>query len=169
MVVTRDEFRSAMRLWPTGVAIVTSTDSSGRAEGMTVNSLISISLEPPLVLVSLAKPSRTLAAVQDSGVFAVSLLTSGSNELCWSFARDNENREFFDFAELERIPIANASGAAFACVVEQKFDVADHVLIVGRVEAIARMDASAKPLIFYNGALREVGEGESPIELFEDW
>ncbi|HVE75969.1 MAG TPA: flavin reductase family protein [Actinomycetota bacterium] len=158
-----------MRLWPTGVAIVTSTDSLGNAEGMTVNSLISISLEPPLVLVSLAKPSRTLAAVEDSGMFAVSILSSGSNELCWSFARDSESREFSDFVDLEKIPIANASGAAFACRVEQKFDVADHMLIVGRVEVTARMDNSTKPLVFYNGALREIGEGESPIELFEDW
>jgi flavin reductase (DIM6/NTAB) family NADH-FMN oxidoreductase RutF len=85
LIPTGEMLRRVMRNWATGVAVVTSRHGD-RSHGMTVNSFISISLEPPLVTVTMANSTRTFALVQQSGIFAVTILASPQQPLAELFA-----------------------------------------------------------------------------------
>jgi flavin reductase (DIM6/NTAB) family NADH-FMN oxidoreductase RutF len=80
-----EPFRSIMRLWASGVAIVTA-NSGGERCGMTVSSLSSISLDPPLVAVSLARATRTADLVERTGQFGVTILSASQREISERFA-----------------------------------------------------------------------------------
>ncbi len=80
-----EQLRQVMRCWSSGVAVVTSWDGSSR-HGMTVNSFTSVSLNPPLVTVTLANGTRTHALVARSGVFAVTILAYDQRNIADRFA-----------------------------------------------------------------------------------
>ncbi len=167
--VTSEEFRRAMRRWPTGVAIITARLTDGKAEGMTVNSLISISLDPPLLMVSLTRDSRTLVGVTASNRFGVSILGTGTEELCWSFARAREARDFEGFSDDSGVPLADRANARMVCRVQDTIPISDHVLVIGEVQLIEVEEEELDPLIFHEGALRDFGAYRHPLDLFEGW
>jgi flavin reductase (DIM6/NTAB) family NADH-FMN oxidoreductase RutF len=84
-VATGEELRGLMRLWPHGVSIL-SVDVEGDRMGVTVSSLVSLSLEPPLVAVSIGKTASCYELVRQAGQFAVSLLGAEQEELARRFA-----------------------------------------------------------------------------------
>ncbi|WP_329025202.1 flavin reductase family protein [Streptomyces sp. NBC_00690] len=134
---TPDGFRSMMSGFPTGVAVVTATDSQGRPWGMTCSSLCSATLDPPTLLVCLRAASPTLAAVVSSGGFAVNLLHDGARATAELFASGCQNR--FDRVgwfqdEANAGPHLWTDAHAVAdCEVERTVPVGDHVLVFGRV------------------------------------
>src|SRR5690349_23520378 len=79
-MTTGDELRALMRLWPHGVSIL-SVDVEGDRMGVTVSSLVSLSLEPPLIGVSIGKDASCYELLRSAGRFAVSLLGSEQEEL----------------------------------------------------------------------------------------
>src|SRR3989304_9603813 len=94
MMVDAGELRGVMRQWATGVSLVTAQDG-GRPHGMVVSSFPSLSLEPPLVLISLENNARTHRMVIESGAFAVSILDAAQEDLAARFAGripDGEDR-----------------------------------------------------------------------------
>jgi flavin reductase (DIM6/NTAB) family NADH-FMN oxidoreductase RutF len=84
-MTTGDELRGLMRLWPHGVSIL-SVDVDGDRMGVTVSSLVSLSLEPPLIGVSIGKDASCYELLRSAGRFAVSLLGSEQEELARRFA-----------------------------------------------------------------------------------
>ncbi len=153
-----EALRTAMRHWASGVAVVTSRLGEHQ-HGMTVSSFISVSLEPPLVLVSLAQASRTHALVRESGVFAVSLLSSEQEAVSNRFAGqipDTEDR----FAGLETAaletgaPLLVGSLAWIDCQLEQQVAAGSHSLFIGRVLAVRRF--GGQPLLYYDRAYRRL-------------
>jgi flavin reductase (DIM6/NTAB) family NADH-FMN oxidoreductase RutF len=145
--------RAAMRQWATGVTVV-STFYDGMQHGMTVSSFTSISLEPPLVLISLSKDTRTHHLVSRSGVFGVTLLNQNQREISERFAgRIAENQD--RFAGLETFTLRTGApflrgGLSFLdCTVVAAHDVGDHTLFIGQVVALQVEEADA-PLIYYN-------------------
>jgi flavin reductase (DIM6/NTAB) family NADH-FMN oxidoreductase RutF len=100
-----DQLRQAMRLWATGVAVVTSKHD-GEVLGMTVSSFTSVSLIPPQVLIALAQATRTHALVKNSRSFGVTVLRSDQQELSDRFAGrlpDNGDR----FSGLEQFTLVS--------------------------------------------------------------
>lgn len=83
---TSDDFRTMMRVFPTGVAIVTTTDLEGRPWGMTCSSMCSVTLTPPTLLICLRADSPTLAAIVVRGTFAVNLLHDDAQPAAELFA-----------------------------------------------------------------------------------
>jgi flavin reductase (DIM6/NTAB) family NADH-FMN oxidoreductase RutF len=120
-----------MRRWATGVAIVTSA-AAGRPVGCTVNAFTSVSLDPPLLLVSLGEDSRTLAAIMSHGAFGLSLLGRRQRRVADAFAASGGDH-FRDvpFEVIHGVPILAGSIAAAACALEACLPVADHVLLLG--------------------------------------
>src|ERR671924_1087248 len=85
-MVAGDELRALMGRFPAGVAVVT-VDLGGQRAGLTVASLVSLSLEPPLVGVAIRRDAALHELLRDSGLFAVSLLAAGQEALAQHFAR----------------------------------------------------------------------------------
>ncbi len=129
--------RDAFGAFPTGVTVVTAHDSSGRPVGFTANSFTSVSLDPPLLLVCLAKTSRNFETMTGAGKFAVNILSETQKDVSNTFARPVEDR----FAAVEwrkgpeGSPIFADVAAWFDCSTEQVVDAGDHVIITGRVKA----------------------------------
>jgi flavin reductase (DIM6/NTAB) family NADH-FMN oxidoreductase RutF len=129
--------RDAFGAFPTGVTVVTAHDASGRPVGFTANSFTSVSLDPPLLLVCLAKTSRNFETMTKAGKFAVNILSETQKEVSNTFARPVEDR----FAAVEwktgpeGSPILADVAAWFDCSTEQVLDAGDHVIMTGRVGA----------------------------------
>lgn len=158
--------RRTMGRFTTGVAVVTTADDE--PHGMTVNSLTSVSLDPPLILVSLTNGARTTTAATASGTFAVSILSARQGEIAMRFARRGEDH--FAGLSLEygdhRIPIVPGALAHVECDVEQEIPAGDHTLFLG--QAITTCDRDGQPLVFHSGRfLDSAGQGqEAPLWFF---
>jgi flavin reductase (DIM6/NTAB) family NADH-FMN oxidoreductase RutF len=144
-------FRQAIARWATGVSIVTARE--GEADfGLTVNSLTSIALDPPLLLVSLSTLADTTAILARVGAFGVSLLSAEQRAISERFARPTPAPPKFEGLAVHRgvtgAALLDDALATFECRVEAEHAHADHRLFVGRVVA-AHPGREAVPLIFY--------------------
>ncbi len=156
MPVTGDELRDAMRRFPAGVAVLT-VASEGQRFGLTVGSLSSVSLEPPLVLFSLARKAYSFEAFCRSRHFAVNVLAAGQAELADSFAQalaDKWAGVEFEVWDTD-CPIIRGAHAQFECRTASTHDGGDHVIFLGSVERMA-YDPKRWPLIYYRSRYREL-------------
>ncbi|ASY59777.1 flavin reductase family protein [Sinorhizobium sp. CCBAU 05631] len=129
----RDAFGSFM----TGVTVVTAKDASGNPIGFTANSFASVSIDPPLLLVCIAKTSRNFATMTGAKGFAVNVLSEKQMTVSNTFAKPVEDR----FATVEwrhgpyGAPILAGVSAWFDCSTNEIVDAGDHAILIGRVEA----------------------------------
>jgi len=127
--------RDAFGAFPTGVTVVTTHDHAGLPIGFTANSFTSVSIDPPLLLVCLAKTSRNFAAMTSAKHFAINILSETQKYVSNTFARPVEDR----FATVEwdtgadGCPILADVAAWFECGMEQVIDAGDHVVLMGRI------------------------------------
>ncbi|MBN2115697.1 MAG: flavin reductase [Anaerolineales bacterium] len=153
MSLDSEKLRQAMRAWTTGVAIVTSVHE-GQQYGMTVNSFTSISLEPPLISVTLKQLTHTHDLVVKSGMFAVTILAAEQQELSVRFAGKLPNiTDRFDGVQTERlfsdIPVFENGLAYFHCHVVNSMPVGENTLFVAEVIA-AQGEGAGDPLVYHN-------------------
>ena len=145
------QFRSALGSFATGVTIVTTRTNSGVDVGLTANSFNSLSLDPPMVLWSLAKNAKSLPAFLESGYFAVHVLSSSQEELSHTFATRGADK--FAGLRIERgrggIPLLEGCSARFQCRTAVKYEGGDHLVFIGEVEAFDHFDRP--PLVFHGG------------------
>jgi flavin reductase (DIM6/NTAB) family NADH-FMN oxidoreductase RutF len=157
MSVDAEQFKAAMSVRASGVAIVTSREGD-RVHGMTVSDFCGVSLRPPLVLVCADKDSETHALIHRSGIFAANLLAADQEALSNRFAsKEDEFRRFEGLrcdAAVTGAPLIPGSVASFDCRVVASHDAGDHVIYVGEVEAIRR--GGGVPLVYYAGAYRRL-------------
>src|SRR5262245_41424991 len=113
------EFRSFMSHWPTGVTVVTSRDDGGPA-GCTANAMMSVSLFPPLLMVSLASTSTTLKAIVAAGDFGLNVLSANQQELCDRFAKGPQGARFdrVRYRYRHGVPLLADVTAAIVCTVQ---------------------------------------------------
>lgn len=136
--------RSAFGAFATGVTVVTSTDAEGKPLGFTANSFTSVSLDPPLLLVCLARSSRNFEAMTTASGFAVNILAETQQAISNTFARPSEDR----FATVAwssgpfGSPVIAGVAAWFDCRLEQVIEAGDHVILLGRVEAFESSDSN---------------------------
>lgn len=153
MALDPEKLRHAMRAWTTGVAIVTSIYED-QQYGMTVNSFTSISLEPPLICVTLKQLTHTHDLVVKSGMFSVTILTSAQKELSDRFAGKMPNiTDRFEGVQTETIsldsPVFKEGMAYFDCVVLSSMPVGENTLFVAEV-VDARGEGGGNPLVYHN-------------------
>lgn len=152
---TQREFRNALGSFATGVTIATTKDGEGNPVGVTASSFNSVSLDPPLVLWSLAKSSLSRAAFCESGHFAVHVLAASQEELSNRFARSGEDKfSDVDWREGELgSPVFEQHAALFQCRTRHQYEGGDHIILVGEViDFEAREEA---PLLFHGGSYAE--------------
>jgi len=140
----------------TGVTVVTYRTAEG-PRGATMNSFTSVSLDPALVLISVARSSRTCAAI-DAQPFAINVLRSDQVDVASHFAgRSKEGIELVwnDDGAANTTPALAHAIAVFQCKPWRQYDGGDHVLVVGEVTSSILRDGD--PLAFSDGQFMSVG------------
>jgi len=157
MTIDPQKYRRALSCFATGVAVVTTTEKDGSPVGMTISSFNSVSIDPPLVLWSIAKDARSYERFANTRYFAVNVLTMDQKDLSATFAKTGGDK----FAGLEcgtgigGAPILPEYAACFECETEHRYEGGDHTIIVGRVLELE--DRETDPLIFYRGRFLRKG------------
>jgi len=147
----RDAFREALGSFATGVTIATTLDTAGEPVGVTASSFNSVSLDPPMVLWSLAKDSQSRTAFEDSGHFAIHVLAASQEDLSNRFAsRGADKFGGMDWARGKLgSPIFTRHAALFECETRHLYDGGDHIIMVGEVVEFEARDEA--PLLFHGG------------------
>ena len=145
------DLRRAFGRFGTGVTVITTRTTDGARAGVTANSFNTVSLDPPIVLWSLAGTSPSLEIFRTSGHFAVNVLALDQIELSRKFSRASEDKfEGVAFTDgLQGAPLLTDCAATIECAVTNEHVVGDHVLFLGRV--VRYSHANAAPLLFLNG------------------
>ena len=152
-------FRGALGMFATGVTIVTASHSVAGLIGITANSFNSVSLDPPLVLFSVANTARSLSAFLEAPGFAVNVLRKDQKALSGRFARQGEDKWAGVPYSPGRFgaPILPGTMAAFDCVHYARHEGGDHMIIVGRVVAMEH-DVEGEPLLYFGGRYRTLSD-----------
>lgn len=144
--------RDAFGCFMTGVTVVTTIDAEGKPLGFTANSFSSVSLDPPLLLVSIANGSQNRAAFAGAAGFAVNILAEGQKDVSSTFARPVEDR--FSTVYWRRGPVGSpliaGVSAWFDCRLERTVEAGDHTILIGRVGGFEATPAPG--LGYYRGA-----------------
>ncbi len=145
------QFRQALGSFATGVTIVTTRDASGQDIGLTANSFNSVSIDPPLVLWSLARKAKSHPAFSEAKYFAVHILASDQESLSTRFATSGADK--FGGLVVGRgageVPLLNGCAARFVCRTTYRYEGGDHEIFVGEVTDFEHFDRA--PLIFQKG------------------
>jgi 3-hydroxy-9,10-secoandrosta-1,3,5(10)-triene-9,17-dione monooxygenase reductase component len=143
--------RLALGMFGTGVTIVTAREASGAPVGVTANSFNSVSLDPPLVLWSIARSARTCQSFMQSQHWNVHVLSVEQEALSSRFARRGEDK--FAGVEVEDglsdAPLLRGCSARFQCRTQFAYDGGDHVILVGEVLGFDRTERA--PLLYVTG------------------
>jgi flavin reductase (DIM6/NTAB) family NADH-FMN oxidoreductase RutF len=164
-----DSLRGAMRLFPTGVTVVTSGREE-RTEGMTANALISVSLNPLLFLVSVHKDARLNPRIREEGYFAVNILADDQEGLSRLFASPERSSGLQAIHSLgggygsTGAPLAAGALAVIECELEDIYAGGDHDLFLGRVVAIRMGDTRKGPLVYHEGGYTTTKPVTRPAE-----
>ncbi len=154
------ELRDALGFFATGVAVVSCAGASGEALASTISSFNSVSLDPPLVLFSLAKSAKSLPAWEAATHYAISILHGDQAELSNRFARSSPDKWsgiHHHRGVATNIPMIPNALAWFECESHAVHDGGDHVIFIGKVLSLRRRThADRSPLVFFGGRYRKL-------------
>src|SRR3954466_15287275 len=149
-----DIFRKVMGHFATGVTVVTTLDA-GRPEGITVNALSSVSLDPPLVMIALDRRRFITPTIHRERRFAVNVLGEGQQALsdCFAGAPVTPDREAFCGAAWKPgesgLPLLEGAIATLECEVVDTYRAGDHDLFIARVDHVDNPHLHPMPLLYY--------------------
>ncbi|MFI6206871.1 flavin reductase family protein [Streptomyces sp. NPDC051041] len=172
--VSNDEFRAAMSRLASGVVLVTAQEPpldpddprapAGEDVGMTATAFVSVSLDPPLVLISLREGSRMDDLLAEQPLWAVSVLSESQRHIAGRFAMKGRVSDRLLFQDLGYVrgghtgaPLVDGALATLECRTEQRVPAGDHTLVIGRVLAARTPSADAGPLTYFRGRYRHLG------------
>ncbi|MFF4156130.1 flavin reductase family protein [Streptomyces sp. NPDC001678] len=165
--VPADEFRAALTRLAAGVVLVTAHDPEdgprGEDVGMTATAFVSVSLEPPLVMVSVRNGSRMDDLLERQPAWAVSVLAEGQRHIAGRFAMKGRVSDRLLFADVphERgavsgAPLIEGTLATLECRTEQRVVAGDHTLVIGRVLRAVTPAVESGPLAYFRGRYRHL-------------
>ncbi|MEH6557256.1 MAG: flavin reductase family protein [Oceanicoccus sp.] len=157
MDLDRQEFRSALGTFATGVCVITAMSENDEPFGMTVNSFSSVSLDPALVLWSLQNDSDCFPAFELAEKYAVNVLAADQQDLSTLYAQKGNHDlqpQHYQMGEYG-LPIIAGAVSSFECSVWARYAGGDHTIIIGEVKFIDS-DSSKQPLLFNAGQYREL-------------
>ena len=165
-VIDPREFRNCLGRFATGVTVIT-TEVDGQAHGMTANGFMSVSLEPPLVMVSVGNKARLNSLLPQSGRYGVSILGENDEHFSRHFAGRPVEGLAIPFVRKENMPVLEG---AVACLVARVIDIhpaGDHTFYIGQVEYLEARES--RPLLFYAGKYRTLDpEAKHPMQAWLD-
>lgn len=154
------EFRRACGQFATGVAVVT-THHGGRTHGMTANSFVSASLDPPMVLVSVDNHSQMHKVLPGAARYGISVLGEDQEALSAHFAGKPLKGLEVTFTFRNGVPILDGAVAYFIAQLMDTHPAGDHTLYIGRVEQIESQ--GGRPLLFHTGKYRQLASEERGV------
>jgi len=162
-------FRNAMGQFATGVVVI-STEMAGQVHAMTANAFMSGSLEPPLILVSVADAARMHVRILASRRFAVSILNAEQQALSNHFAGKPDKHFIPSFERLDGLPVIAGALTQVATRLQHSYPCGDHTLFVGRVTALNQSSSEEQkkaPLIFQAGRYQALAAPQKWAEAAE--
>ena len=141
--------RDACGAFATGVTVISTWTEDGD-HGMTANAFMSVSLDPPLVSISLDRKARMHDKIRASNRYAVSVLSEQMEPLAWHFAGRFNPAHSDPFSDLDGLPVVPGAASVFVTDVVQEVEAGDHTLFIGRVTRLLR-DGTMRPLLFHAG------------------
>ncbi|MFB7505492.1 flavin reductase family protein [Streptomyces broussonetiae] len=159
------EFRRVLGHFATGVAVITAPGAQGEAgpAGFACQSFSSLSLEPPLVCFLVGRTSTTWPRIARAGAFCVNVLGADQGELCRAFAVSGADKfagVAYDAAPVSGSPRLTGAAAWIDCTIQAVHTGGDHLIVVGRVDALGT-DGDGDPLLFHRGRFARLGPGPS--------
>lgn len=147
------EFRNMCGRFATGITIV-ATEVDGEKHGMTANGFMSVSLDPPLIVVSVGKKARSHDLIAQSGSYGVSILTETQQPYSNHFAgRPDENLDI-PWEELDGNPVIGGTLAQMSAKVVDAHEAGDHTLYIAQVTAFNY--GEGKPILYYYTGYEEI-------------
>jgi flavin reductase (DIM6/NTAB) family NADH-FMN oxidoreductase RutF len=161
MPVSSEAFREVLRLFPSGVTVVTiKAPSSVEPHGLTVSAFASVSPQPPLILISIDHQASAFSMLEEEGaVFAVNILAEEQTELSNRFAWVKDEDRFAEGSWATAVtgaPILTDGLAWLDCTVHTRFDAGANTIYIGEVQASSVMRGDAPPLIYWNRGYRKL-------------
>ncbi|MDI3388211.1 flavin reductase family protein [Streptomyces sp. B-S-A8] len=169
--VSNEEFRAAMSRLAAGVVLVTAREGelgeggpAAEDVGMTATAFMSVSLDPPLVLVSLREGSRMDDLLAEKPRWGVSVLAEGQRQIAGRFAMKGRISDRLLFGDIPYVRgtesgalLIGGALATLECETEQRVEAGDHTLVVGRVLTASVPSADGGPLLYFKGRYRQLG------------
>lgn len=155
------QFRRTMGLFATGVTVIT-VHANGSVHGMTANAVSSVSLDPLLVLVCVGRRARMCGMIVEAGRFAINILSEHQEELSRHFGGQPADGVCIGLSDLNGIPILDNSLATLICTVDRVVDGGDHIIVLGRVDALKSVGDEQQPLLYYAGRYHQLAAAAVP-------
>jgi flavin reductase (DIM6/NTAB) family NADH-FMN oxidoreductase RutF len=151
-------YRQTCARFATGITVVTVVDENGHPHGMTVNSFSSVSLDPPLILVSIDLRNAILGHFLTSRYFAINILAEHQQHLSRRFSSTSENR----FRDVDwhkgqtGVPLLDGVLGHLECAVTQTFEAGDHTVLIG--EVLFAGYRQGRPLVYFGSSYQNLAE-----------
>jgi flavin reductase (DIM6/NTAB) family NADH-FMN oxidoreductase RutF len=169
--VSNDEFRAALSQLAAGVVLVTAQEPAldphgpaGEDAGMTATAFMSLSLDPPLVLLSVREGSRMDDLLAEQPLWAVSVLSEGQRHIAGRFAMKGRLSDRLLFQDLPHTrgdvsgaPLVDGALATLECRTRQRVPGGDHTVLIGHVLTATTPLTDAGPLAYFKGRYRHLG------------
>jgi len=159
-ILDSGSFRRWFGGFATGVTVVTAKHKDGSAIGITINSVTSVSLDPMLVLYCLDRKAHIYPLLRNAKQFAVNILGEKQEEISRHFAdyrHHPEPKGIWDKPQ-KNCPVLRHTLGWMICERAAIHKAGDHDIIVGKTIALHRASGNAKPLLYFRGRYREIGE-----------
>lgn len=158
MAVNADEFKNALRLWATGVTVITSQTEKHGLKGMTATSFSSVSLDPPQILVCINQSADTGDAVLEGKTFAVNILKVEQESISNQFAGGASQEERFAnvnwHSGITNAPVIDDALVSIECTVVDQVLAGSHWVVIGEVQHVECR--SGNPLLYYNSGYHQI-------------
>ena len=157
MSVDNQAFKNALKMWASGVAVVTTNSDSGE-QGMTVTSFSSVSMDPPQILVCINESAETGAAIIEGEQFAVNILSSEQEQVSNEFAGGSSMAERFANVAWKKgelgLPVFDDALVGLECTLVEKVKAGSHWVMIGEVQSTQVQ--AADPVLYFNGGYARV-------------
>ena len=158
MAIDATTFREALKDFPAGVTVVTSSDGARIPVGATVSAFASLSLDPPLIVACLKRSSATVAAIRERRSFAVHILGNDQAALALRFASDGSPKfDGLTYGEnVSGVPLLGECPVRLECDLSDELPGGDHVILVGLVVNASNTE-TFEPLVYSNRKFLALG------------
>ena len=157
MAIDNQEFKNALKLWASGVSVITTNSPDGEM-GMTATSFASVSMDPPQILVCINDSAETGAVILQEKKFAVNILTAAQQDISNQFAGGSSMQERFANTAWHKgelgLAVFDDALATMECTVVDQVRSGTHWVIIGEIKST--QCSTGEPLLYFNSGYQKI-------------